>query len=149
MYIILISAVAAVGLFLGMLALVELGRRLGTRQIARDPDKGQAGAGVIDGAVFALFGLLVAFTFSGAASRFDSRRQLVVEEANDIGTAYLRTDLLPAETQPALRESFRKYLDSRLETYRIARRRSGSAGDGHEHKAANRDMDAGGGRMPR
>ena len=43
-----------------------------------------------------------AFTFSGALARFDSRRQLDVEEANDIGTAYLRLDLLPAETQPAL-----------------------------------------------
>ena len=72
----------------------------------------------MDGAVFALLGLLIAFTFSGASSRFDTRRQLIVEETNDIGTAYLRLDLLPADLQPALRESFRRYLDARIEVYR-------------------------------
>ncbi|HEV3143700.1 MAG TPA: hypothetical protein VGZ47_07450, partial [Gemmataceae bacterium] len=83
-----------------------------------DPDNALAGSGTVEGAAFALLGLLIAFTFSGAAGRFDSRRQQIVEEANDIGTAYLRIDLLPAETQPALRDLFRKYLDSRIETYR-------------------------------
>jgi hypothetical protein len=43
--------------------------------------------------VFALPGLVIAFTFSGAASRFDHSRDLIVEEANDIGTAYLRIAL--------------------------------------------------------
>jgi hypothetical protein len=64
-------------------------------------------------------GLLIAFTFSGAASRFDKRRDLVVQEANDIGTAYLRLDLLPAAAQPALRDSFRRYVDSRLAVYQV------------------------------
>src|SRR4029450_724060 len=63
-------------------------------------------------------GLLIAFTFSGATARFDARRQLIVEETNNIGTAYLRLDVLPADFQPPLRESFRRYLDSRIETYR-------------------------------
>jgi hypothetical protein len=74
--------------------------------------------GAIDGAVFALLGLLIAFTFSGATSRFDTRRQLIVEETNDIGTAYLRIDMLAADAQPALREAFRRYLDARIEVYR-------------------------------
>jgi len=72
----------------------------------------------VEGAVFSLLGLLIAFTFSGAASRFDSRRQLTTEEANDIGTAYLRLDLLPNPAQAALRDMLRQYLDSRIETYR-------------------------------
>ena len=42
----------------------------------------------------------------------------MVEETNDIGTAYLRLDLLPADAQPVLRESFRRYLDARIEIYR-------------------------------
>jgi hypothetical protein len=62
-------------------------------------------------------GLLIAFTFSGAAARFDARRHLVVEEANDIGTAWLRLDLLPSAAATDLRELFRRYLDSRLATY--------------------------------
>jgi hypothetical protein len=63
-------------------------------------------------------GLLIAFTFAGAAERFEVRRHLIVEEANDIGTAWLRLDVLPAGPAASLRDSFRKYLDSRLETYR-------------------------------
>jgi len=108
----------AVGLFLGMLILSEAGRRIGMRRLAQDPEGAEAGVGVVDGAVFALLGLLIAFTFSGAASRFDTRRQLIVEETNDIGTAYLRLDLLPVDAQPALREKFRQYVDARLEVYR-------------------------------
>jgi hypothetical protein len=74
--------------------------------------------GTIEGAVFALFGLLVAFTFSGGASRFNEKRMLVAEEANSIETAYLRLTLLPPRAQLELQELFRRYVDSRLETYR-------------------------------
>jgi hypothetical protein len=103
------------GLFIGMLVFTEAGRRLGLRRLARGSEAAPAGFGVVEGAIFALMGLLIAFTFSGAASRFDTRRHLVVEEANAIGTAYLRLDLLPASTQTALRESFRQYVEARLE----------------------------------
>ena len=106
------------GLFLGMLLFLEIGRRIGVRRMKDDSEAGAEGIGAVDGAVFAVLGLLLAFTFSGATTRFDSRRQLIVEETNDIGTAYLRLDLLPAHAQPALRDSFRRYLDSRIETYR-------------------------------
>ena len=68
--------------------------------------------------MFALLGLLIAFTFSGALTRFDERRGQVVAEANAIGTAYLRIDVLAPSTQPRLREAFRKYVDSRIATYR-------------------------------
>ncbi len=105
-------------LFFGMLLLLEIGRRIGVYRIAKDPERARAGVGAIEGAIFGLFGLLIAFTFSGAASRFDSRRQLIVAETNDIGTAYLRLDLLPADRQPALRENFRRYVDARRESYR-------------------------------
>lgn len=108
----------AVSLFCGMLFLLELGRRIGLAQLIRDPEGAHKGVGAVEGAVFALLGLLIAFIFSGAASRFDDRRQLVAEETNIIGTAYLRIDLLPADAQPEMRELFRRYLDLRLETYR-------------------------------
>ena len=105
------------GLFLGMLLFLEIGRRAGLQRIKEDSGAAGEGVGAVDGAVFALLGLLIAFTFSGASSRFDTRRQLIVEETNDIGTAYLRLDLLPAEFQSALRENFRRYLDARIEVY--------------------------------
>ena len=106
------------GLFLGMLLLLEIGRRIGERRIAEDPVSAREGVGAVEGAVFGLLGLLIAFTFSGASTRFDTRRQLIVEETNAIGTAYLRLDLLPAALQPALRDNFRRYLDSRIAIYR-------------------------------
>lgn len=110
-----IAIIFVAALFLGMLACLEMGRRLGRRN---DLAGAKDGMGVIEGAMFALLGLLVAFTFSGAASRFEGRRHLIVEEANDIGTAYLRIDLLPADAQPEIRDLFRSYVDSRLDTYR-------------------------------
>ncbi len=112
------NAVMSTGsMFLGMLLLLEVGRRLGTRRLAADPQGARQGLGVVEGAVFSLLGLLIAFTFSGAANRFDARRELIIAEANAIGTAWLRIDALPASRQPAMRELFRQYLDARLATY--------------------------------
>ena len=108
----------AILLLAGMVGFLEIGRRIGIRRVAVDAEGVREGAGAVEGAVFGLLGLLLAFTFSGAASRFDERRHLIVEEANAIGTAYLRLDLLPAEEQPPLRDLFRSYLDSRLAAYR-------------------------------
>ena len=114
----LFAPLLAASLFIGMLLLLELGRRFGQRRLAADPEGARASVDAIDGAVFALLSLLIAFTTSGAASRFDARRQLIVQEANAIGTAYLRLDLLPPSAQPGLREKFRRYVETRLEVYR-------------------------------
>lgn len=116
---ILLASFVAIGLLAGMMTLMELGRRAGARRLARDPEGSRAGASAVEGALFGLLGLLIAFTFSGAAARFDTRRSLIVEEANDIGTAWLRLDLLPPEAQPALRDLFRRYFDTRLEAYQL------------------------------
>jgi hypothetical protein len=113
----LIGVLVVVGMFLAMLFVLEIGRRLGELRLAADPEAAKSGSGAVEGAVFGLMALLVAFTFSGAATRFDVRRALVVEEANDIGTAWLRLDLLPVTAQPPLREKFRQYLDARLAGY--------------------------------
>jgi hypothetical protein len=95
--------VTALFIFPGVIGLVLLGRKYRCRH--QDVHVNSA----IEGAVFALFGLLLAFTFSGAISRYDDHRKIVVEEANDIGTAYLRLDLLPPAAQPELRQLFRQY----------------------------------------
>ena len=71
--------------------LIEIGRRIGVRQIREEEESASKGLGAIEGAIFGLLGLILAFSFSGALTRFDARRHLVVEEANDIGTAWLRT----------------------------------------------------------
>jgi len=112
------AVILAVGLCLGMLICLEIGRRVGIRRLATESEESKSGLGIVEGAVFGLYGLLVALTFSGAPARFDLRRQQIAEEANAIGTAYLRVDLLPAASRPAMREQFRTYVDSRLDVYR-------------------------------
>ena len=111
------TALKSAAVFFGMLVLSEVGRRVGIARAARDPESATKGAGPIEAAVFGLLGLLLAFSFSGAASRFEARRHLIVAEANAIGTAYLRLDLLPADAQPEMRQLFRDYLDARLALY--------------------------------
>lgn len=108
----MVRAILSVMLGAGCLLLVlELGRRLGK---SRDDSPG---GHTVSAAIFGLMGLLVAFTFSGAATRFDQRRQLIVEETNNIGTAYLRVDVFPAAVQPMVRDDFRAYVDARLAVY--------------------------------
>lgn len=112
------AALCSLGLFLGMVFLQEIGRIIGFRRLTKDPTGAMVGLSTTEGAVFGLLALLIGFTFSGALTRFDTRRQLIVEETNCIGTAYLRLDLLPADAQSALQEKFRRYLDGRLAIYR-------------------------------
>ncbi len=69
-----IGIVFAGSLFVGMLVLLEVGRRIGARRLARDPEGARTGVTAVEGALFGLLGLLIAFTFSGAASRLEARR---------------------------------------------------------------------------
>ncbi len=114
-----IALIYGVSLLIAMLACLELGRRYGLKHESEEPEKATAGKKIIEGAFFGLLSLLVAFSFSGAVSRFDHRREMIIEEANDISTAYLRVDLLAPEVQPQMRDLFRAYLDARLSIYHV------------------------------
>jgi len=103
-------------LFAGMLLLLEAGFRLGVRF---EKARGGEAASIFDSAVFALLGLLLGFAFAGAVDRLDKRRDLIVAEANNISTAYLRLDTLAPEDQPVIRELFRQYLEARITVYRL------------------------------
>src|SRR4051794_26727449 len=96
-----------VGFAAAMMLTLELGYRVGRWRRSSNPIQSPMSTAALEASVFGLMGLLIAFTFYGAATRFDARRILIVHEANAIGTAYLRLDLLPAEAQPKLRDSFR------------------------------------------
>jgi hypothetical protein len=107
------------GFFAALIAALEIGRRAGRVVFSRiDPGARPAGLSAVETVAFGLLGLLLAFTFSGAAARLDARRTQIVDEANAIGTAWLRLDLLPPAAQPQLRDAFRRYTDSRLALYR-------------------------------
>jgi hypothetical protein len=110
-----------VGVFAGFaiasLLCLEAGRRRGRRDLAsgRKP----AGLVPVETVAFGLLGLLLALTISGAAERLDRRRGQIVDEANAIGTAWLRLDVVPAAAQPKLRDLFRRYTDARILTYQM------------------------------
>lgn len=110
---------ASLGLFLGMLLFLEIGWRIGARNTAsQDPEK-KGGAGVLDSAVFGLFGLLIGFTFSGATTRFDHRRELVGNVVNTAGTAWQRIETLGPALQDGVRVPFRGYIDALLASYSV------------------------------
>jgi hypothetical protein len=100
------SPFSTIPLFVVMVILIKVGRLLRGRT-DKEPNT------TIEGAIFALFGLLLAFTFSGAMTRYDDHRHLIVEEANAIDVAYRRLDLLPPNAQPLLRQAFRQYVEVR------------------------------------
>ena len=79
-----------------------------------------AGLPTVEGAVFALMGLLVAFTISGALQRFDERRQLVVQEANAASTAHDRLSLFEGDVGRNLQTKLKDYVEARIDLYRMS-----------------------------
>ena len=112
-----VAIIYSVALLIAMLACLELGRRFALAQGVDASDTASAGKRIVEGGFFAFMSLLIAFSFSGAVSRFDNRRALIVEESNAVAMAYLRIDLLSPEVQPQMRDLFRSYLDERLAIY--------------------------------
>lgn len=95
------------------LAAAEVGWHLGRqRPSVEQPHRFQATA--VQNAIVSLMGLLLAFSFSQGAVRYDTRRVLVVEESNAIGTTYLRAGMLPDEEREIVRRLLREYVDARL-----------------------------------
>lgn len=137
-YFALLALGGAVALFLGMLLFFEVGRRLGIRQTAKLGSAARAGIGGIDSAVYALLALLLGFTFSGAAGRFDHRKELIASEVNAMSTAWQRIAVLPAERQPAVRADFRRFMDGVIASYQAP---AGSPDDARARAAADRAQD--------
>jgi hypothetical protein len=73
--------------------------------------------GPLEGSLLGLLALLLSFTFSMSSSRHDKRINIIVEEANDIGTAVLRADLYPDSIRAAFRKDFKAYIESRIDFF--------------------------------
>jgi hypothetical protein len=101
-------------LFLVLFALsTGIGLRIGGRWRYGDPED----FSVVLGASLTLLGLIIAFAFSMAVGRYDQRKNYEEQEANAIGTAYVRAGLLPAEAGARVRALLRSYLEQRLRFY--------------------------------
>lgn len=105
--------IIGLGLFAVLFGAAEVGFRIARRQgDAIDGVKSETST--IQGAVLGLVGLLGGFCLAMAVSRFDSRRQFITDEANAIGTCYLRTSLLPHPHAETSARMLREYLDERI-----------------------------------
>jgi hypothetical protein len=98
-----------------LLLTIEVGYRMGDRVPRGLTDSAKSPVLAISGALFGLLALLLGFTFSMALNPFDQRKQLVVQEANAIGTTYLRSGLLPEPDRSAVAGLLRSYVDARLD----------------------------------
>lgn len=95
-------------------AAMEGGYRLGWWRHARVTDEKEQPVGAMVASILGLVALVLGFTFSLAASRFDARRMVILKEANAIGTTYLRAQLLPEPQRTAITESLREYVAVRI-----------------------------------
>jgi len=98
-----------------LIVTAEIGVRMGRAVRSRLAEQAVSQITTIEGGVLGMLALLLAFTFSMAVMRYDTRRELVVKEANAIGTAALRAQLLPEPARGEAAALFRDYVASRLE----------------------------------
>jgi len=148
-------AIAAV-FFVGSLILLRLGQHLGLRYRKRNGTEGTGGLATVEGAIFGLMGLLLAFTIAGALQRFDDRRQLVIQEATATTTAYDRLALFGGDDGSRLQSSLKEYVHARVDLYRMAHdflllQRAEDFSDQQEKKGARTQepiMGRGGGSLP-
>lgn len=100
-----------------LLAFAEWGFRQGLHLHETGDEARKDQIGTLQGSVLGLLALLLGFTFAMAVQRYDNRRDLVVQEANSIGTTYLRASFLPEPHHAEVEKLLREYVDVRLEFY--------------------------------
>jgi hypothetical protein len=110
------AAYFCAGLFAVMLVASEVGFWLGRR--TELPEKALSELGVLQGSLLGTVALLLGFTFALASGRYDTRRILLAQETNAIGTTYLRTTFLPDDAGREVRRMLRDYLGRRIELLR-------------------------------
>jgi hypothetical protein len=108
------AASIALALLALMLGASELAFRVGRRHIEVESQEQLA---AIEAALLGLLALLLGFSFSLSATRYEARMEIVVAEANAISTAYNYAGLLPAAERAPVQEQLRSYLDARLAFY--------------------------------
>ena len=120
----LIDSVPVPSLFAtyGIAALIvsEAGYRIGRWSQERTPAEREGPTNVIVGSLLGLMGFLLAITMGMAADRFDTRRGLVLAEANSVGTTYLRAGYLPEPASSQIRDLIRQYVPLRIATDDLA-----------------------------
>ena len=108
-----VVAIVLLLMLLGLIVTGEIGYRIAARRQTPQSDARKSQIDIVVAAVLGLLGLLLAFSFEIGESRFDRRKQLVLDEANAISTTYLRADMLPAPHGARIQALLRDYIDER------------------------------------
>jgi hypothetical protein len=121
----LLDALPLQALFVATIAVVlaslESGFRLGLHRRRQAEEMKDAAIGSMVGAMLGLLAFMLAFTFGMASARHDTRRALVLEEANAVQTTYLRAGFLAEPQRSEIRALLREYVDVRVEGARQKR----------------------------
>jgi hypothetical protein len=96
-----------------------LGHQFKMLYIKKFPDVEDVGMGPTEGSLLGLTALMLSFTFGMSSSKYENRRQLIVQEANNIGTTILRADLYPDSVRKNLRADLKNYLEERIKYYSV------------------------------
>jgi hypothetical protein len=88
-------------------------------QLEKYPDRVSENLGSVEGSMLGAMALLLGFTFSIAISKFETRRQITIDEANDIGTTIFRCDMYPDSVRNPLRADFKEYIETRITYYTV------------------------------
>ena len=113
------SALIMIVLLIFMLAASEVGRRFGARQAADQKAGHKERTNATLASILATVALLLGFTFTMSVQRFDARSEAAIQEANAIGTAALRSQLLSAAEQSDAQEGLARYIAHRIESVEI------------------------------
>lgn len=112
------AVLLAILLFAGIIIFYIFGFGVTSYLKKRNPEHTTSGITALEGALLGLLSLLLAFTFNKSASNYDTRKALLVQETNDIGTALLRSDLYPDSIRQELRKDFKAYIIARIDYYK-------------------------------
>ena len=109
----LIAFILLISVFLFYLLGSQTGRYIKSKRLESKAD----GIGPLEGALLGLLSLLLGFTLSQSASRYDARRTLIIHEANDIGTVILRSDMYRDSIRTQLKNDLKQYVEIRIAYY--------------------------------
>lgn len=114
----LLNISLSAALFATLIALQIAGHAVAKRAAKSSPDRSTPKLGAVEGAVFGLLALLLGFSFSSALARFESRKELIVEESVIAGSVWQWMDVVNEPQREQLRNKFREYVDTRINIYR-------------------------------
>jgi hypothetical protein len=114
------AAVLCLILFVGCILMIIAGKAVRDRFLGVDEHESKGGVNALLGALFGLWGFLLAFTFGNVSARFENVRASMIEEANIIRTVILRVEIFPDSIQGGFREDMKKYLQARIDYYEFA-----------------------------